>query len=375
MHERPIRVLQVIGALNRGGTETWLVNVLKRVDRSRVQMDFLVQQAGDPELEAEVTRLGAEIIVCKRDALWPLRMIRAIRIHGPFDVLHSHRNAFGVAVLAMGKLAGVPSLIAHSHTAIPVGTGLRALPRKVIMAATRSLINRLADSRIAASNEASRYLFGREGSVDGDPRIIYCGVDIQAFKESVPSRPRWVKPDSTRKTIGHVGAFKWAKNHIFMIEVLSSVVARDSGWQLVLVGTGPLREEIEFAIQNQGLGDHVQLLGARNDVADILANQVDVFFFPSRYEGLGLAAVEAQLSGIPCLLSDVVPAEATVVPELVRTMSLSDPVEEWAEALITMVHEASTGSDRKIDMQRLSRLDIENSTDSLLAAYVAAARR
>lgn len=368
---RPIRVLHIIGALNRGGTETWLVNLLKRVDPNDVQMDFMVQQQGDPALEREVRENGSRIISVQRDIRWPIRFARALRQYGPYDIIHSHRNMFSAVVLLIAKMAVPAHLIAHSHTSMELDGTWRRRFLMLGVGAVRKALNRLADVRLATSRQASIFLFGEVGDLPEGARVIFCGVDVDGLVNSRDEarRDKHTTPSGVRtKTVGHVGAFKPVKNHAFMLDVLEQLVQLDPDWRLVLIGDGPLRSSVEREVRSRGLSNYVLFKGPTGNVAGSLATDIDVFLFPSKFEGLGLALVEAQIVGLPCVASDVVPEQAIVYPDRVALLSLSRPSADWAKQVVR-AYEMKDASDWEEDLASIRQFDIAASAETLVSIY------
>jgi glycosyltransferase involved in cell wall biosynthesis len=141
-----------------------------------------------------------------------------------------------------------------------------------------------------------------------------------------------IPPDAF--VIGHVGRFDEQKNHLFLVEIAAEVAKREPKMRLLLVGDGLLRPKIEQKIAQLGLTDRTIFAGSRHDVPRLMLSAMDVFLFPSLYEGLGLVLIEAQAAGLPCIFSDVVPEEADLVKPLIRRFSLSEPASVWADAIL-----------------------------------------
>ena len=120
-----------------------------------------------------------------------------------------------------------------------------------------------------------------------------------------------------------------------LVDIAQEIAKREENFALLLIGDGPLRPAIENRVAQAGLTDKVIFLGLRDDVPRLMLGAMDVFLFPSLFEGLGLVLVEAQAAGVPCFISDVVPEEADVVPQLVYRLSLSLPAFTWAEAVLS----------------------------------------
>jgi glycosyltransferase involved in cell wall biosynthesis len=201
-------------------------------------------------------------------------------------------------------------------------------------------LERYATLGLAAGKLAAEDLFGPTWETHPRRRIFFCGIDFSPFHQSYDRDAirAEIGLNSTDKIIGHVGRFTQPKNLPFIINVFFQALSKDSNLRLVLIGDGPLQNEIQERVSVLGLQDHVRFLGSRPDVPRILSS-VDLFLFPSLHEGLGLAAVEAQASGLPCLISQNIPHEADIVPALITRLPLSLPVERWAENAVFLLNE------------------------------------
>lgn len=345
--QHSIRILHVVGGMNRGGIETWLMHILRHIDRDRFRMEFLVHTTQPCAYDKEIRALGGKIIPCldpSQPRLYARNFKRILREYGPYDIIHSHVHHFSGYVLRLAQQAGVPVRIAHSHNDTSSIQAKAGLYRRLYFVLTKWWIARYATLGLGASRKAVADLFGPVGETDPRWRVLYCGIDLTPFRD-------FINPVSVRTelgipadafVIGHVGRFCEQKNHVFLVDIAAEVAKREPRMRLLLVGDSSLRPDIEQKVAQLGLTDRVIFAGGRSDVPRLMLGAMDVFLLPSLYEGLGLVLLEAQAARLPCIFSDVVPEEADVVKPLVQRLSLSQPASAWAEAVLAAPGAAST---------------------------------
>jgi glycosyltransferase involved in cell wall biosynthesis len=335
---RSLRILQVIHRAGRGGIESAILQVLRRIDRARYRFDFVVRSAEPGDHDGEIKGLGARIFICPhhRNPLGFARALRRVLVdHGPYDAVHSHLEHYTGIVLAVAAAAGASVRIAHIHndrSADVESAGALRLAYRGLMAAA---VARYATHGFAPSAAAARFLFGARWRADPRWRVLPYGIDFAPYQGPVDRRAAraalGIADDAL--VIGHVGRFHPQKNHELAIQILAALCAREPRARAVLIGDGPLRAEIARAAERAGIGGRLRFLGARADVPVLLRTVIDVFLFPSRYEGLGLALVEAQAAGLPCVISDVIPPEADALAERVQRLPLGAPIDAWVAAI------------------------------------------
>ena len=335
---RPLKILHIVGRMNRGGVETWLMNLLRTVSRDSWQMDFL---AGDPtpaDYDEEIRQRGARILPCplQNPLLYVFRLVGILRKGGPYDVIHSHVHHFSGITLLIAYWMGIPVRIAHSHSDTAALDAKATWLRRLYLSLMKKLIDRFATVGMAVSREAATAL-----SNGSTPRLAWqvrhCGINLADYSHPVDRealRQEWGIP-RTSFVIGHVGSFSLVKNHEFILQVAQEVFRRKPDSRLVLVGDGRLRSDIEHQAKILGIADKTVFTGKRADVPKLMG-MMDVFLFPSLYEGLGLAVIEAQSAGLPIVIANSVPKETEVVSDLFVWMSLSQPPELWAEKCLQM---------------------------------------
>jgi glycosyltransferase involved in cell wall biosynthesis len=333
------KILHIVGRMNRGGVETWLMGVFRNIDRSRYQMDVAVHSLQPGSYDQELKSMGAMIWHLPPPSRpWSyVRCLRKLlREHGPYDVVHSHIHHYSGLVLLTARLAGVPVRIAHSHNDIRPAEVRASLPRRFYFALTEWWIKRNATRGFACSTKAAESLFGSDWKKDPRWKVLHYGVDLPAAEGRI-DREKLLREFNIPRgayVVGHVGRFDKQKNHTFLVEIAAELVRSDPNVFVLLVGDGSLRADIEAKVRTSGLVGNVRFALVRSDVFQIMNGVMDVLLFPSLHEGLGLVLVEAQAAGLPCICSDVVPEEAFVLPELVTTLSLDLPASTWAEAVL-----------------------------------------
>jgi glycosyltransferase involved in cell wall biosynthesis len=377
--ERPVRVLHSVGHLLRGGIEKWLYQTLPPQLSSDCEHHVLVRTASDEPFTAAFRDAGIPVLACpnyKNPFRYAADLKKLVEEHGPYDILHVHGSSFsGLLTLALAKRVGIPRTIIHSHNDVRPHLEDRNVAYSIYVTGVRMAYRSLADRGLAASVRAAESMFGEGWKEDRRWRLLYYGVDSKPF--DAPRDPNLrarLGIPSGAFVLGHVGRFHEQKNHAFLIEIVDAARKSRPEVHCLLIGDGPLREEIQADIRSRGLQSHFTFVADTMSVSDYMIGAMDCFVFPSRYEGLGLVVVEAQAAGLPCIISDRVPMEAIVDDDLVHVLSLEKTPDEWAHAVL------ETGWRKRVDhaaaMARVknSRFDLDHCIDALHELYVRLAR-
>ena len=371
---RRIRVLHIVGGMNRGGVETWLMHVLRHIDRERFQMDFMVHTTEPCSYDSEVHALGSRILPClhpNRPWHYARNFRRIVAAYGPYDIVHSHVHHYSGYTLCLAHRAGIPIRIAHSHNdASPKDISPSPL-RWIYLTTTERFIRRYATIGLAASGKAAEALFGREWQRSSFCRLLYYGIDLAPFRvQADPSVRAALQLPPDAFVIGHVGRFDEQKNHRFLLEIFRHVADADRRVRLMLIGDGALRPAIERRVTELGLEKRVVLTGIRADVPRLLLNALDLFVMPSLHEGLGLVCLEAQAAGLQCLFANTIPDEADVVPQLVTRLQLSQSASAWARVVLdTRDHVRRISQPEALVLMEKSPFDIRRSAAELARLY------
>jgi glycosyltransferase involved in cell wall biosynthesis len=323
----PIRVCEFVGNMNGGGVEAVVMNYFQHVDRSKVQFDFVVTDSSTIVPRDEMEALGARVFTVP--AYTQLSQFQKashelFSTHPEWRIVHSHMNALSVFPLREAARAGVPVRIAHSHSTSGKGEFVRNMVKSIL----RTQANKYPTERFACTEHAGRWLFGKAPF-----EVVPNPVDFPryAFDPAArrQTREAWGLPEGVL-TIGHVGRWASQKNQIFLLRVLKVILDGGMDAWLVLVGDGPDRPAIEGEAERLGVSGRLVTPGYMDSARAYSA--FDVFVFPSRYEGLGMATMEAQAAGLPCIVSDAVPREVAITDRC-AFLPIDDPL-PWAEAAV-----------------------------------------
>ena len=347
--QEPMRIGIIIGKWLGGGVEAVMMNYYRHIDKSKIQFDFICDEDSTDIPYKEIESLGGRVIICPpyQKIFKYLKELKAIFRVNDYKIVHSNLNALSVFPLYAAKKAGVPIRIAHSHST----TNKAEWKKNLMKQALRPFSKVYATDYFACTEHAGRWLFGDKTFDQGKVTVINNGIDIDqfAFDEKVRKEIRKeLGYKDSDLVIGHIGRFMKQKNHDFLIDVFNELHKENDNYKLMLVGQGPLMEEIKTKVDNLGLTDSVQFLGQRTD-ANKLYQAMDLFLFPSLYEGLGIVMIEAQCAGLPCVASTEVP-EIAKVSNNVEFIELNDSIKEWANKIRKLMD-----TKRKTDLKSIKK--------------------
>lgn len=336
---KPIRILHIVGTMNRGGAETLLMELYRHIDRNKVQFDFLIYNySGKPgAFDEEILSLGGKIFETKqRFYRNPFAFIHELKeffkTHSEYRIVHSHQYAMSGYMLWAAKKTSQPVTIAHSHIAFPITDFLRKCADNI----GKKLLKNYADFYFGCSEDAVVELFGKQTD-NKTCFVIKNAINVEKFAFSTKTRNHWrqtLNANDDTLIIGNVARFNHQKNHTHIIKTFAKLNEIKNNSLLLLIGDGTLRPQIEDLAKKLSVYEKVHFLGVRSNVQEII-NAFDIFLMPSHYEGLGIVLIEAQANGLPCVISeDVIPAEADAGAGLITRVSLAESPKKWAEACL-----------------------------------------
>ena len=361
-----------MGRMMGGGVESTVMNHYRHLDHSRVQFDFVVDDDSTVVPRAEIASLGGRVFTVPSYAKLPsyVQSLHELFAERHPNIVHSNINSLSVFPLGVAAQTGVPVRVAHSHSMSSPGEGAKTAVKMTLRPFSRMFPTDYA----ACSNAAARWLFGGELVDEGKVHLIRNAIDIGRFTFRADAREAKraeLGVDRGQLVIGQVGRLCFQKNQMFSLAVFASFLKVRPDAVLVLVGGGDMMKDVRDRIRELGIERSVRMLGVRNDVND-LYQAFDVLMFPSTYEGLGMAAIEAQTAGLPVIASDEVPREAAIVPGLTRFLPLTgndgeDAIGQWVDALRTITPDG--GRVNEAEPVRAAGYDIADSAIQLCDWY------
>lgn len=330
----PIRVLYVNGGImDRGGISAYMMNYYRHIDRSKVQIDFVIHGFEKGVNDDEIRSTGGQIYnvpVKSRDYFGNTKALKKIFNSGIYKIIHSHMDAMSIVPLKVAKDCGVPIRIAHSHNTQHL---TKNKIKFMFNEYARKNIKKYATNLYACSEDAGRWLYGNKAFNDRKVTLINNAIELDNFAFSLQKRNIIREQLGLKENfvIGHIGRFDYQKNHMFLLEIFKATLGKKPDAKLLLIGDGHLREQIKERIEQLGIKKSVVMLGLRDDVNDLL-NAFDLLLLPSLFEGLGIVLIEAQTNGLRCIVSHGVP-QAVNITNLVSHKSLDETAIHWADQI------------------------------------------
>jgi len=340
----PLRILQVVTIMNRGGLETMLMNYYRNIDRRRIQFDFLVHRHERGAYDDEIEALGGKIyriMPVKPFALgrYKAELADFFVNHHEYQIVHAHLNALSFYALKAAKKNGAKCTIAHSHISITnPNTPLRAkINLKAVFAEYCKLqIGHSCAYKFACGKEAGKWMYGSKEKFI----VMHNAVDCKkfAYNSAIRNQYRMKLGIENKFVVGHVARFGKEKNHDLLLRIFFEIYKMDKNSILLLIGDGVLKNKIIKQVKLMNLENAVRFLGVREDVSALM-QAFDVFVFPSLHEGLPVVSIEAQAAGLNCFFSDGISEEAGIT-DLAEYISLKQSPSFWAERILTKHKEA-----------------------------------
>lgn len=365
--QEPIRIVHNIASLHLGGSQAFVMNMYRNIDRSKVQFDFVVTPETKEGFYDEITNLGGKIFSCPR-----YKVTNHIQYnkwwddffneHPEYKVIHGHVRSTASIYLKIAKRHGLVT-ITHSHSTSN-GNGISAIVKRIMQLPIR----KQADYLFACSDKAGKWLYGEKAITQQNYYMIPNGVDLKRFEFDVNKRNQMRMTLGIKKDmmiLGHIGRLSTPKNHKFLLNVFNKYHKINSNSKLLLVGDGELFDCIKEHIDKLNISDAVIMTGSKQNTEDYY-QVMDIFVFPSLWEGLPVSVVEAQANGLQCLISDVITHDVDLT-DLIQYLPLDE--ELWLGAIVEAHKKKRMGLTNE-NIQRLQPFDALTVANKLQEFYL-----
>lgn len=331
------RLLCIVGGMNAGGAETFLMKLYRKIDKTKFQMDFAVATIEKCYYDDEILSMGGRIYrVCPKSSglVCNFNSIKKLVKREKYAyVLRTSQHSLSALELLAARLGGAKTTIFRSSNS---NTTTGASKDFLLHRICRFMPLWNANIRIAPSTEAAEFMFGKNCVKNGRAVLLHNAIDLSLFHYDVDAGKRIkneLKIPADTTVIGHIGRFNQQKNHAFLLDIFKKYICKNSNSVLLLIGKGELESEIKQRASELGIADRIIFTGVRSDVPALLS-AMDVFVFPSLYEGMPNTVIEAQATGLPCIVADTITREADITG-LVHYLPLGD-ASEWADYIVQL---------------------------------------
>ena len=333
------RLLCIVGGMNAGGAETFLMKVYRMLDTTKYQMDFAVAITEKGYYDDEISQRGGiiyHITPKSKGLIKNFNSIRKLVKENQYEyVLRTSQHSLSALELLAARMGGARvRAFRSSNSNTTSGSKKQMLLHKMCSFMPKWFAN----VRIAPSTEAAEFMFGKACINKGRAKLLHNGIDLSVYRYDESGRIS-VREDlgvsDTTLLVGHVGRFNQQKNHAFLLEIFKRIHDEHDNSILLLVGKGELEDHIRERVIALGLEEYVIFTGVRSDVPRLLS-AMDVFLMPSFYEGMPNTVIEAQAAGLPCVIADTITKEADITG-LVNYLPLGD-VDLWAEKALAVIN-------------------------------------
>lgn len=333
------RILHIVNSMGQGGIENVIMNLYRNLDREKVQFDFLMPEGDKGFFDDEIEALGGKIYrISASNKLNEVKEIfNFIKSHKDYKALHVHYLNWGVVALMAAKFYGWKHRISHIHYAGRVASGFNL--DYIVKTFIRQLVRSTTSHYFACSNTAGLYYFGKRNVKKSNYRVLNNAIDINKFNykpETRASLRRELGIEDNTLVLGQVSRLHKIKNPAFTIDVLNSLRKRGVDAKCIFVGDGELRKELEEYSASLGCSDYCIFVGSVDNPYDYM-QAMDALVFPSKVEGLGMVAIEAQATGLKCFNSTGVPEECSI-SDLTYFIPLAEGPEKWGDLIARERH-------------------------------------
>ena len=338
MKEKPIRILHVVGGMGLGGIQSYLMNLYRAIDKTKIQFDFLIHIKSEKSFEDEILSMGGRVYYIENGYFEKKQMNQYrhfiddfFQRHKEYKIVHGHLRSTAFIYLKYAKKYNKITIF-HSHS---TSNGRKIT--SYITNFTQIPIRYMADYFMGCSQVANEWLFGKKIAKSNRCFVVHNGIEIDRFiyneKRKTTIRGK-LGLDDAKLILITVGRLVEQKNQMFLIKMMKELIKKSKDVKLLIVGDGPLKETLVKASEILNVNEYIMFLGAREDVFDLL-QAADIFLLPSKSEGLGMVAIEAQASGLPTIVSHAIPKEAYITK---LCITCGNDIEDWITEIERVRH-------------------------------------
>lgn len=353
-----IKVLHIVPNMNAGGLETFIMNIYRNIDKNKIQFEFLEHYREESFYDNEIKSLGGKIYhfsLRNDDNIFKYikDLISFFNNHRDFQAIHCHMESIGALVFIIARFYGIKIRIGHAHTN-SVSNNFKGYIKRF----TSLFFKYTTTINLACSESAGNYLFKSRKFL-----VVPNGIDFKKFEFSQENRNNLRLKYNLKNdfVIGHVGRMDDAKNQLFLVDVFNKYLKYNDKAKLILVGDGEYKSKIQTRIKKYGIENNVLLLGVKSNINELLS-AFDLFAFPSKFEGLGIALIEAQINGLKTLTSIDIPSN-TKISNYIKYLPLNE--EDW----VSEIRKVSKRDNNIVYNENKNNFKIETVVDKLLKIY------
>ncbi|MBQ9395807.1 MAG: glycosyltransferase family 1 protein [Proteobacteria bacterium] len=366
------RVLQIMGGMNRAGAETMIMNIYRCIDRSQIQFDFIVYSPLRQDYEEEILQLGGRIYHLRSKSIWTMFysfiFVKRLLKNKEYIAVHAQTLHNSVYSLLAARCNHGVLRICHSHS---TRNSVKSnIIHKLYELLSLKLIRKYTQVMLACGEEAGEYLFGEKFIKSGI--VVKNGIVIddylQEYRDECIKLRRAFKIEDGVLIIGSVARLAPVKNHSFILKIAKCLKSRGINFRMLFVGQGELESALTHEILASGLSEQVTLLGVRSDIP-VLLRLFDIFLMPSLFEGNPVSLIEAQASGLPCVISDVITRHIDLGLGLITQCELASSPETWCNKILCCPKRVNDITRRR-DAVKSFGFDVKDTATQMLEIYL-----
>ncbi|OBQ54104.1 glycosyltransferase family 1 protein [Tamlana sp. s12] len=362
------RILHIVGGMDRAGAETMLMNLYRKLDKSKYQFDFVYFKDSKCDYDDEIISLGGRIfrINTSNPISRTIKLSKLITKEKPFHAVHCHMlfsNGFHVLAAYFSK---INMRISHSHNTSDVNS--KTLYGKFYQNISRNLMRKFSTHFVACGEAAGNFLFPKNHNIEH----LLNAIDIEKFSNNRIINRQFLKEElhlnDDTIVLTQIGRISPVKNHSFTINFIEYLTKKGYDFVIAIVGAGPLENELMELVKEKKLNNYVKFLGIRSDIPNILAG-TDAMIMPSFHEGFPVVLVETQATGVPSLISTNISPEVDMGLNLVSFAGLDDDFSTWETKLVELLKQKKVNSDKRLEILTNKGFNINQSVKKLERIY------